>query len=159
MRSSKQGFELSPPSTMASSKNLRTSKSVPPFKWSHLWESAIVNPVNLRSYTIPLFNIRDPYARAFHFSWSKHLIFYSPSNPNSTTCACLFACQSASSSHFFLGLRSPRCCQTQSNPTSSSPTPKLEIPTLSHWPPLWSFVPGSGLWLITLALERSWPVF
>ncbi|KDR71725.1 hypothetical protein GALMADRAFT_143523 [Galerina marginata CBS 339.88] len=48
---------------------LRTSYDAPPFKWSHLWEPAIVNPVNLKSYTIPIFNLRDPYARAFHLSW------------------------------------------------------------------------------------------
>ncbi|KAF5354720.1 hypothetical protein D9756_005270 [Leucocoprinus leucothites] len=54
---------------MPSSKNLRTSPGVPPFQWSHLWEPAIVNPVNLKSYTIPFFNLGDPYARAFHLSW------------------------------------------------------------------------------------------
>ncbi|KDR71729.1 hypothetical protein GALMADRAFT_270867 [Galerina marginata CBS 339.88] len=48
---------------------LRTSNDAPPFKWSHLWEPAIVNPVNLKSYTIPFFNVHDPYARAFHLSW------------------------------------------------------------------------------------------
>ncbi|KXN90612.1 Nitrate transporter [Leucoagaricus sp. SymC.cos] len=48
---------------------LRTSSSAPAFKWSHLWEPAIVNPVNLKSYTIPFLNLRDPYARAFHLSW------------------------------------------------------------------------------------------
>ncbi|KAJ3562977.1 hypothetical protein NP233_g9238 [Leucocoprinus birnbaumii] len=54
---------------MPSSKKLRTSQAPPPFQWSHLWEPAIVNPVNLKSYTIPLFNLKDPYARAFHLSW------------------------------------------------------------------------------------------
>jgi len=41
----------------------------PPFAWSHLWKPAIVNPVNLKSYTIPIFNLTDPYAQAFHLSW------------------------------------------------------------------------------------------
>ncbi|TFK34311.1 nitrate transporter [Crucibulum laeve] len=41
----------------------------PTFKWSYLWSPAVVNPVNLKSYTIPLFNLRDPYARSFHLSW------------------------------------------------------------------------------------------
>ncbi|KAF8804928.1 putative high affinity nitrate transporter [Phlegmacium glaucopus] len=50
-------------------KHLRTSHGAPPFKWSHLWEPAIVNPANLKSYTIPIFNLRDPYSRAFHLSW------------------------------------------------------------------------------------------
>ncbi|KAF8805920.1 putative high affinity nitrate transporter protein 2 [Phlegmacium glaucopus] len=50
-------------------KHLKTSHGAPPFKWSHLWEPAIVNPANLKSYTIPFFNLRDPYSRAFHLSW------------------------------------------------------------------------------------------
>ncbi|PPQ68007.1 hypothetical protein CVT26_007370 [Gymnopilus dilepis] len=54
---------------MSAPKNLRISHGPPPFKWSHLWEPAIVNPVNLKSYTIPIFNVWDPYARAFHLSW------------------------------------------------------------------------------------------
>ncbi|KAG6916079.1 hypothetical protein DXG01_008553 [Tephrocybe rancida] len=41
----------------------------PEFTWSHLWSPAVVNPVNLKSYTIPIFNLRDPYARSFHLSW------------------------------------------------------------------------------------------
>ncbi|KAG2006712.1 nitrate transporter [Coprinopsis cinerea AmutBmut pab1-1] len=45
------------------------SNSPPPFEWSHLWRPAIVNPVNLKSYTIPFFNLRDPYAQSFHLSW------------------------------------------------------------------------------------------
>ncbi|KAF5334644.1 hypothetical protein D9611_011951 [Ephemerocybe angulata] len=43
--------------------------SPPEFKWAHLWQPAIVNPVNLKSYTIPFFNLRDPYSRSFHLSW------------------------------------------------------------------------------------------
>jgi len=49
------------------------SLDAPPFKWSHLWEPAIVNPVNLKSRTIPVFNLRDPYARVFHLSWRKSI--------------------------------------------------------------------------------------
>ncbi|KAH9478950.1 Nitrate transporter [Psilocybe cubensis] len=45
------------------------SREPPSFQWAHLWQPAIVNPVNLKSYTIPLFNLWDPYARAFHLSW------------------------------------------------------------------------------------------
>ena len=57
----------------------RTSPVAPSFIWSHLWEPAIVNPVNLKSYTIPIFNLRDPYGRAFHLRWRMclfpHLTF------------------------------------------------------------------------------------
>jgi len=46
----------------------------PPFTWSQLWEPAVVNPINLKSYTIPIFNLADPYARSFHLSWRKFCI-------------------------------------------------------------------------------------
>ncbi|KAJ7433452.1 nitrate/nitrite porter [Mycena galericulata] len=42
---------------------------VPPFKWSHLWEPPIINPLNGKSYTLPIFNLRNPYSRSFHLSW------------------------------------------------------------------------------------------
>lgn len=48
---------------------MQNSNGPPAFKWSHLWSPAIVNPVNLKSYTIPFFNLRDPYCRSFHLSW------------------------------------------------------------------------------------------
>lgn len=46
-----------------------TAREAPPFQWSHLWRPAIINPINLKSYTIPIFNLMDPYGRAFHLSW------------------------------------------------------------------------------------------
>ena len=58
---------------MSSSSSLRTSPIIP-FKWSHLWERAIVNPVNFKSYTIPIFNLKSIYGRAFHLSWRTCLI-------------------------------------------------------------------------------------
>ena len=59
---------------MSSSNGPRTSLIVPPFKWSHLWEPAIVNPVNFKSYTIPIFNLKSIYGRAFHLSWRTCLV-------------------------------------------------------------------------------------
>ncbi|KAJ7909482.1 nitrate/nitrite porter [Mycena leptocephala] len=41
----------------------------PPFKWSHLWEQPIINPLNAKSYTLPIFNLNNPYSRSFHLSW------------------------------------------------------------------------------------------
>ena len=38
----------------------------PPFTLSSLWEREKLNPVNLKSYTIPIFNLESPYARNFH---------------------------------------------------------------------------------------------
>ncbi|PPQ70963.1 hypothetical protein CVT25_012098 [Psilocybe cyanescens] len=54
---------------MVDTQTHKLSREAPSFEWSHLWQPAIVNPVNLKSYTIPIFNLRDPYARAFHLSW------------------------------------------------------------------------------------------
>ncbi|KAJ7156527.1 nitrate/nitrite porter [Mycena crocata] len=41
----------------------------PQFKWSHLWEQPIINPLNRKSYTLPIFNLRNPYSRSLHLSW------------------------------------------------------------------------------------------
>jgi len=40
----------------------------PAFEFSSLWRPARVNPLNLKSYigTLPIFNLRDPFARNFH---------------------------------------------------------------------------------------------
>lgn len=35
----------------------------PKFKLSHLWSEPILNPLNLKSYTLPLLNLRSPYCR------------------------------------------------------------------------------------------------
>ncbi|KAJ7659074.1 nitrate/nitrite porter, partial [Mycena polygramma] len=45
------------------------SSVAPPFKWSHLWDSPIINPLNAKSYTLPIFNLNNPYSRSFHLSW------------------------------------------------------------------------------------------
>ena len=66
---------------MSSSNGPRTSLIVPPFKWSHLWEPAIVNPVNFKSYTIPIFNLKSIYGRAFHLSWRTCLLLISSYKP------------------------------------------------------------------------------
>ncbi|KAG6847502.1 hypothetical protein H0H93_007691 [Arthromyces matolae] len=50
-------------------KNIKHAGGPPAFTWGQLWSPATVNPVNLKSYTIPFFNFNDPYARAFHLSW------------------------------------------------------------------------------------------
>ena len=65
-------------SSATSSRIEITPRQPPPFAWSQLWKPAIVNPVNLKSYTIPIFNLADPYAQAFHLSWRKFLCFLSP---------------------------------------------------------------------------------
>ncbi|KAJ7085179.1 nitrate/nitrite porter [Mycena belliarum] len=47
----------------------RIAASAPPFKWAHLWEDPIINPLNGKSYTLPIFNLKNPYSRSFHLSW------------------------------------------------------------------------------------------
>ncbi|KAF8329332.1 nitrate/nitrite porter [Cantharellus anzutake] len=50
----------------------------PPFKFSSLWEREKLNPINLKSYTLPIFNLKSPYARNFHLSWlAFHVAFLS----------------------------------------------------------------------------------
>ncbi|PWN91803.1 MFS general substrate transporter [Acaromyces ingoldii] len=44
------------------------------FRWASLWEPAVVNPLNGKSYTLPLFRIWDPYSVAF---WMATLGFFS----------------------------------------------------------------------------------
>ncbi|KAF7357751.1 Nitrate/nitrite transporter [Mycena venus] len=41
----------------------------PRFQWSHLWEPPIINPLNGKAYTLPIFNLKNPYSRSFHLSW------------------------------------------------------------------------------------------
>ena len=48
---------------------------VPSFKWSHLWQQPIINTVNLKSYTLPILNLNNPYSRSFHLSWRESLLF------------------------------------------------------------------------------------
>lgn len=43
----------------------------PSFKWSHLWSKPVINPVNLKSFTLPIFNLNNPYSRIFHLSWRE----------------------------------------------------------------------------------------
>ncbi|KAF9007402.1 nitrate transporter [Cyathus striatus] len=67
--SSVEEHNISPTGTRSANKPDASGHGPPPFKWSHLWGPAVVNPVNLKSYTLPIFNLKDPYARSFHLSW------------------------------------------------------------------------------------------
>lgn len=46
----------------------------PPFRWSSLWQPAQINPLNGKSYTLPMFRLTDQYAINFH-SKSRELPF------------------------------------------------------------------------------------
>ncbi|KDN35570.1 hypothetical protein RSAG8_11485, partial [Rhizoctonia solani AG-8 WAC10335] len=52
------------------------SDGPPPFKWSSLWEAPVVNPLNLKSYTIPIFNLNNRYSVSFHLSWLGFLVAF-----------------------------------------------------------------------------------
>ncbi|KAJ7654749.1 nitrate/nitrite porter [Mycena rosella] len=41
----------------------------PAFRWSHLWEDPVIDPLNGKSYTLPILNLKNPYSRSFHLSW------------------------------------------------------------------------------------------
>jgi len=59
---------------MSSSNDKNTSAQPPKFEWSQLWRQPIINPVNLKSYTLPILNLNNPYSRSFHLSWRESLI-------------------------------------------------------------------------------------
>ncbi|KAF9045791.1 MFS general substrate transporter [Hymenopellis radicata] len=48
----------------------------PSFSLSHLWSAPIVNPVNLKSYTLPIFNLRSSYAWTLHLSWLDFFVAF-----------------------------------------------------------------------------------
>ncbi|KAF8599086.1 putative high affinity nitrate transporter protein 2 [Ceratobasidium sp. AG-I] len=52
------------------------SNTPPPFKWSSLWSAPVVNPLNLKSYTIPIFNLSNRYSVSFHLSWLGFLVAF-----------------------------------------------------------------------------------
>ncbi|KAB5593145.1 Nitrate transporter [Ceratobasidium theobromae] len=56
--------------------NATRSNGPPPFKWSSLWEAPVVNPLNLKSYTIPIFNLNNRYSVSFHLSWLGFLVAF-----------------------------------------------------------------------------------
>ncbi|KAL8290609.1 hypothetical protein RQP46_002867 [Phenoliferia psychrophenolica] len=41
----------------------------PPFRIASLWEPAVINHLNGKSYTLPIFNLRSQQAINFHLSW------------------------------------------------------------------------------------------
>jgi hypothetical protein len=41
----------------------------PPFRWASLFSKPIVNPVNYKSYTLPIFNLSNQYSINFHLAW------------------------------------------------------------------------------------------
>ncbi|CAE6334473.1 unnamed protein product [Rhizoctonia solani] len=52
------------------------SDGPPPFRWSSLWKAPVVNPLNLKSYTIPIFNLNNRYSVSFHLSWLGFLVAF-----------------------------------------------------------------------------------
>ncbi|KAF8698568.1 Major Facilitator Superfamily, partial [Rhizoctonia solani] len=52
------------------------SDGPPPFRWSSLWKAPVVNPLNLKSYTIPIFNLSNRYSVSFHLSWLGFLVAF-----------------------------------------------------------------------------------
>ncbi|ORY83555.1 putative high affinity nitrate transporter [Leucosporidium creatinivorum] len=41
----------------------------PPFRWASLWEKPVINGLNGKSQTFPIFRFDNPYSRNFHFAW------------------------------------------------------------------------------------------
>lgn len=43
----------------------------PPFVWSSLYSKPVINHLNGKSYTLPMFNLTTPYGINFHLAWRK----------------------------------------------------------------------------------------
>lgn len=72
--------EISPATTIASRSPERKLSSpahqllhggAPPFVWSSLWNKPVINHLNGKSYTLPIFNLTTPYGINFHLAWRK----------------------------------------------------------------------------------------
>merc|ERR1711939_936202 len=48
----------------------------PPFKWSSLWQAPVINPLNGKSQTIPIFHLKNQYTRNFHLSWLAFFVAF-----------------------------------------------------------------------------------
>ncbi|KAG8732760.1 hypothetical protein FRC10_000619, partial [Ceratobasidium sp. 414] len=53
-----------------------TRPTAPPFRWSSLWSAPVINPLNMKSYTIPLFSLTNRYSISFHLSWLGFLVAF-----------------------------------------------------------------------------------
>ncbi|KAJ7847087.1 nitrate/nitrite porter [Mycena olivaceomarginata] len=60
---------LSPSPSLPPGRDTTKKGGPPPFQWSHLWGPPIINPLNGKSYTLPILNLTNPYSRSFHLSW------------------------------------------------------------------------------------------
>jgi NNP family nitrate/nitrite transporter-like MFS transporter len=47
-----------------------------PFTIRSLWGPAVLNPINYKSSTLPILNLRSPHARNFHLSWLGFLVAF-----------------------------------------------------------------------------------
>jgi NNP family nitrate/nitrite transporter-like MFS transporter len=45
-----------------------------PFTFSSLWGPAVLNPLNHKSLTLPILNLRSAHARNFHLSWLGFMV-------------------------------------------------------------------------------------
>ncbi|KAJ7640551.1 nitrate/nitrite porter [Mycena rosella] len=64
---------LATPASLAHAEKMDEAVSrvggAPAFRWSHLWEDPVIDPLNGKSYTLPILNLKNPYSRSFHLSW------------------------------------------------------------------------------------------
>jgi NNP family nitrate/nitrite transporter-like MFS transporter len=66
------------PVTVKNAQGLETTGSLqpPPFAWSQLWSAPVVNPVNLKCYTLPILTLNNPYSRSFHLAWISFFVAF-----------------------------------------------------------------------------------
>ncbi|TFK99358.1 nitrate/nitrite porter [Pterulicium gracile] len=52
-----------------SNEDSEVANEAPKFTWASLWQKPAINSLNGKSYTLPIFNLNNPYGRNFHLSW------------------------------------------------------------------------------------------
>lgn len=54
--------------------NIDSFPGAPPFTFRSLWERPVINHLNGKSYTLPMFNLMTPYGINFHLAWREWFI-------------------------------------------------------------------------------------
>ncbi|KAK4702453.1 MFS transporter, NNP family, nitrate/nitrite transporter, partial [Phenoliferia sp. Uapishka_3] len=65
-----------PKTQMSSSARQLLDGGAPAFRWASLWEAPVINHLNGKSYTLPIFNLRCQQTINFHLSWMGFFVAF-----------------------------------------------------------------------------------
>jgi len=75
--------EKAAPSAQTSSSDVESQPSkpklhvaAPPFTFASLFKQPVINPLNGKAQTLPIFNLKNPYSRNFHLSWLSFFVAF-----------------------------------------------------------------------------------